>query len=117
MRIALIVSIPAIAGSPILAQGIGQSMEDYLVRGQTLLAHQRPNEAIVQFQEVRALCPNPFQMVTSLIGEARARLELNELLPAAGLLEEAALATRSGRALRRALPAAQSLPNHGPQAA
>ena len=82
--------VAAFTGAPILAQGMGQSMEDYLVRGETLLAQKRPNEAIVQFQEVRTLCPDPVQMVTSLIGEARARLQLEELLPAAGLLEEAA---------------------------
>lgn len=81
--------ITAFTGTPIMAQGIGQSMEDYLVRGETLLAQKRPNEAIVQFQEVRTLCPDPVQMVTSMIGEARARLQLEELLPAAGLLEEA----------------------------
>jgi TolA-binding protein len=88
--IVVIAFMAAFAGSQIQAQGIGQAMEDYLVRGQTLLAQKRPNEAIVQFQEVRTLCPNPVQMVSSLLGEARARLQLNELLPAAGLLEEAA---------------------------
>lgn len=89
-RVAVVACILPLAGSQILAQGTGQTMEDYLVRGQTLLAQKRPNEAIVQFQEVRTLCPNPVQMVSSMIGEAQARLELNELLPAAGLLEEAA---------------------------
>ena len=78
------------AASPVLAVGYGGTVADMLVRGDSLLAQQRPNEAIVQYQEARTLCPTPFESVSSYMGEARARVELGQLLPAAGLLEEAA---------------------------
>ena len=72
------------------AQGFGGTATDMLVRGDSLLGQGRPNEAIVQFQEARTLCPTPGESVHSLQGEAQARLALSELLPAAGLFEEAA---------------------------
>ena len=75
---------------PAFAQGYGGTVEDVLVRGESLLAQDRVNEAIVQFQEVRTLCPTPGQSVTSFQGEARAHIAIKEFLPAAGLLEEAA---------------------------
>jgi tetratricopeptide (TPR) repeat protein len=93
LRIALVfvlALLPAFAGPPILAQGHGGTMDDFLVRGEALLVQKRPNEAIVQFQAVRTFCPNPVLIVTSFVGEAKARMELREYLPAAGLLEEAA---------------------------
>ena len=71
------------------AQGYGGTVGDILVRGDSLLAQKRPNEAIVQFQEARTLCPTAAEMVHSLQGEAQGRIGLGELLPAAGLLEEA----------------------------
>src|SRR2546427_6265921 len=72
------------------AQGFGGTVADHLVRGDSLLAQGRNSEAVVQFQEARTLCPNPAEIVTSLQGEARALIGQRELLPAAGLLEEAA---------------------------
>ncbi|HEU4401308.1 MAG TPA: tetratricopeptide repeat protein [Candidatus Polarisedimenticolia bacterium] len=74
----------------VFAQGFGGTVSDILVRGDSLLAQGKANEAIVQFQEARTLCPTPGEMVQAYQGEARARVSLGELLPAAGLLEEAA---------------------------
>ena len=80
-----------LAGSPpARAQGFGGTVVDHLVRGESLLAQQKPNEAMVQFQEARTLCATPAEEVTSRQGEARALLALEQLLPAAGLFEEAA---------------------------
>jgi tetratricopeptide (TPR) repeat protein len=78
-----------LAAAPAHGQGYGGTVSDMLVRGDSLLAQKRPNEAIVQFQEVRTLCPTPAETVSSLLGEARGRLSLGEQLQAAGLLEEA----------------------------
>jgi tetratricopeptide (TPR) repeat protein len=72
------------------AQGYGGTVADHLVRGESLLAQKRPNEAIVQYQEARFLCPTPAERVLSYQGEAQGRINLGEFLPAAGLLEEAA---------------------------
>jgi TolA-binding protein len=72
------------------AQGFGGTVSDILVRGDSLLFQKRPNEAIVQYQEARTLCPTPFELVQSLQGEARGNLALGQILPAAGLFEEAA---------------------------
>ncbi len=74
---------------PALAQGYGGTVADHLVRGQSLLSQQHPNEAIVQFQEARTLCPTAAESVLSYQGEAQGRINLGELLPAAGLLQEA----------------------------
>ena len=84
--------LPALLLSPALAraQGFGGTVSDHLVRGDSLLAQGRGSEAIVQFQEARTLCLTPAEIVASLQGEARARLLMNETLPAVGLLEEAA---------------------------
>lgn len=80
----------ALAGTmPASAQGFGGTVEDILARGDSLLKQERPNEAIAQFQEARTLCASPAEMVTSLQGEARGRMQNKEFLPAAGLLEEA----------------------------
>jgi len=75
---------------PALAQGYGGTVSDFLVRADSLLAQERINEAIVQYQEARTLCPTPGEIVASLQGEARAHIAIKEFLPAAGLLEEAA---------------------------
>ncbi len=89
--IAVTVIAAALAVAPeVRAQGFGGTVDDLLVRGDSLLAQKRPNEAIVQYQEVRTLCPSPAKTVSSFIGEAKGRMELGEALPAAGLLEEAA---------------------------
>jgi TolA-binding protein len=90
--------VPAVAAGALLAltsvrpaaaQGFGGTVEDILARGDNLLRQQKPNEAIAQFQEARTLCATPAETVTSLQGEARARMANREFLPAAGLLEEA----------------------------
>jgi tetratricopeptide (TPR) repeat protein len=87
----LLLFAAAVAWAPAArAQGFGGTVTDTLVRGDSLLTQRRPNEAIIQFQEARTLCPTPAESVHSLQGEAQARLALDELLPAAGLLEEAA---------------------------
>lgn len=86
-----IAALLAITGfRPAAAQGYGGTVEDILARGDNLLRQQKPNEAIAQFQEARTLCATPAETVTSLQGEARARMTNREFLPAAGLLEEAA---------------------------
>jgi tetratricopeptide (TPR) repeat protein len=77
------------SSAPALAQGYGGTVADHLVRGESLLAQKRPNEAIVQYQEARFLCPTPAESVLSYQGEAQGRINLGDLLPAAGLLEEA----------------------------
>lgn len=74
---------------PASAQGFGGTVEDILARGDNLLRQQKPAEAIAQFQEARTLCATPFEMVTSLQGEARGHMQNREFLPAAGLFEEA----------------------------
>jgi len=84
--VAFVLAVPQAA----LAQGFGGTVADHLVRGDSLLAQGRNSEAVVQFQEARTLCPNPAEIVASLQGEARALIGQRELLPAAGLLEEAA---------------------------
>ena len=92
LPVAVVLVASLLATAPVCAQGFGGAVEDLLVRGDSLLTQGRPSEAIVQYQEVRTLCPDPAQSVSSLFGEARARMELGELLPAAGLLEEAVAA-------------------------
>jgi tetratricopeptide (TPR) repeat protein len=88
---ALGLALGSLAGAPdARAQGFGGKVSDHLVRGESLLAQGRPNEAMVQFQEARTLCATPAEDVTSRQGEAQALLALNQLLPAAGLFEEAA---------------------------
>jgi tetratricopeptide (TPR) repeat protein len=83
--------LAAFACAPaVLAQGYGGTVYDFLVRGDILLTQGKVNEAIVQFQEVRTLCPTPGETVQSLQGEGRARLVQGEFLQAAGLFEEAA---------------------------
>jgi tetratricopeptide (TPR) repeat protein len=72
-----------------LAQGFGGTVTDILVRGDILLSQGKPNEAIVQYQDARTLCPTPGESVHSYRGEAQGQLALGQLLPAAGLLEEA----------------------------
>jgi tetratricopeptide (TPR) repeat protein len=92
IRARLLVAWLALALCPAggaLAQGFGGTVTDMLVRGDSLLAQKRPNEAIVQYQEARTLCTTPAEMVQSLQGEARARIQLGQPLPAAGLMEEA----------------------------
>lgn len=85
------VALLAIAAvRPAAAQGFGGTVEDILTRGDNLLRQQKVAEAIAQFQEARTLCVTPAETVTSLQGEARARMQNREFLPAAGLLEEAA---------------------------
>ncbi len=76
--------------SAALAQGFGGTVSDHLVRGDSLLAQGKGPEAAIQFQEARTLCPTPAEIVSSLQGEARARLLTGEPLQAVGLLEEAA---------------------------
>jgi TolA-binding protein len=78
-----------LAVRPASAQGFGGTVEDILARGDAYLQAQRANEAIAQFQEARTLCPTPGETVTALQGEARARMQNKEFLPAAGILEEA----------------------------
>jgi tetratricopeptide (TPR) repeat protein len=73
-----------------LAQGYGGTVTDILVRGDSLLSQKRYEEAIVQFQEARTLCPTPGESVHSFQGEAEGQAANGALLPAAGLLEEAA---------------------------
>jgi tetratricopeptide (TPR) repeat protein len=116
---------------PVFAQGFGGTVEDTLVRADALLAQQRANEAIVQYQEARTLCPTPAQIVASLQGEARAHMMIKEYLPAAGLLEEAAqrfpddprladilylagLARREGGDVAGAVPLLQKAMEHNP---
>ena len=82
--------LAAMAGTPAHAQGFGGTVGDILVRADALLAQNRANEAVVQYQEARTLCPTPAEMVSALRGEARAHMAMQEFLPAAGLLEEAA---------------------------
>jgi TolA-binding protein len=82
--------LAAAAGAPAHAQGFGGTVDDILVRADALLAQDRANEAVVQYQEARTLCPTPAEIVTALRGEARAHMSMQEFLPAAGLLEEAA---------------------------
>ncbi len=80
----------AALGAPeALAQGFGGTVTDILVRGDILLSQGKPNEAIVQYQDARTLCPTPGESVHSYQGEAQGRLALGQLLPAVGLLEEA----------------------------
>jgi TolA-binding protein len=86
----LIASLLALSATPLLAQGFGGTVSDILVRGDSLLAQDRANEAIVQYQEARTLCPTPAEVVASLQGEGRAHIAMKEFLPAAGLFEEAA---------------------------
>ncbi len=88
--VTLMILLAAASAAPALAQGYGGTVDDILARGDILLSQERPTEAIIQFQEVRTLCPTPPQMVESLRGEARARAAMGELLQAAGLYEEAA---------------------------
>ena len=85
----LLLLLPA-AVSNVYAQGYGGTVEDILARGDIFLLQDKPREAIVQFQEVRTLCPTLPQMVESLRGEARARIAMGAPLQAAGLFEEAA---------------------------
>jgi len=84
----LTASLVSVQGA--FAQGYGGTVGDILTRGESLLAQKRPNEAIVQFQGARTLCPTPAEMVQSYRGEAQGRIDLDDYLPAAGLLEEAA---------------------------
>jgi len=77
-------------GPAIFAQGFGGTVADHLVRGDSLLAQKKAAEAIVQFQEARSLCAAPDEIVSALEGEARGHLLQDEMLPAVGLLEEAA---------------------------
>ena len=86
---ALLLAALAATSSAIRAQGYWGTVSDFLVRGDSLLAQRKANEAMVQFQEARALCPTPAEMVHALQGEAQGRLLNNEPLPAAGLLEDA----------------------------
>ncbi len=75
---------------PARAQGYGGTVTDILVRGDSLLSQKRYDEAIAQFQEARTLCPTPGESVHALQGEAQGRTALGDLLPGAGLFEEAA---------------------------
>ncbi len=77
-------------GPAIFAQGFGGTVADHLVRGDSLLEQKKAAEAIVQFQEARTLCPAPDEIVSALEGEARGHMLQDEMLPAVGLLEEAA---------------------------
>jgi tetratricopeptide (TPR) repeat protein len=87
---ALVLLLAAAAGPPALAQGYGGTVADILARAESLLAQNRANEAIVQYQEALTLCTTPAETVAALQGEARAHMAIKEFLPAAGLLEEAA---------------------------
>lgn len=84
----VLAALPA-AASAIRAQGYGGTVSDMLVRGDSLLAQQKANEAIVQYQEARTLCLTPAEMVHALQGEAQGRILGDEPLPAAALLEDA----------------------------
>jgi TolA-binding protein len=86
----LVASLLAAISTPLMAQGFGGTVSDILVRADSLLAQNRANEAIVQYQEARTLCVTPAESVASLQGEGRAHLAMQEFLPAAGLFEEAA---------------------------
>jgi tetratricopeptide (TPR) repeat protein len=87
----VLLGLVLLAGPSLLfAQGYGGTVADMLTRGDAYLAQGRANEAVVQFQEARTLCPTPAEMVQSLQGEARALVALGRLLPAAALFEEAA---------------------------
>jgi len=90
LRVAVFLPAVLFSFSLVRAQGFGGTALDHLVRGDNLLAQKRGSEAIVQFQEVRTLCPTDAEIVAALAGEARGRLLQNEWLPAVGLLEEAA---------------------------
>ena len=90
LRVAVFVPAAFFCVSLVRAQGFGGTVLDHLVRGDNLLAQGRGSEAMTQFQEARTLCPTDPEIVAALQGEARARLLQNELLPAVGLLEEAA---------------------------
>jgi len=90
LRVAVFLPAALFPFSSVRAQGFGGTALDHLVRGDNLLAQKRGSEAIVQFQEVRTLCPTDAEIVAALAGEARGRLMQNEWLPAVGLLEEAA---------------------------
>ena len=90
LRVAVFLPAVLFSFSLVRAQGFGGTALDHLVRGDNLLAQKRGSEAIVQFQEVRTLCPTDAEIVAALAGEARGRLMQNEWLPAVGLLEEAA---------------------------
>lgn len=90
LRLAALLPALLLSSSLARAQGFGGTVSDHLVRGDSLLAQGKASEAIVQFQEARTLCPTPAEIVASLQGEARAKLLMNEPLPAVGLLEEAA---------------------------
>jgi len=93
VRVALRLGVlPALvcAGPEIFAQGFGGTVADHLVRGDSLLAQKKGAEAILQFQEARTLCAEPDEIVSALEGEARGHLLQDEMLPAVGLLEEAA---------------------------
>lgn len=128
---AALAALLAAAPSPGFAQGYGGTVSDFLVRADSLLAQQRINEAIVQYQEARTLCPTPVEIVSSLQGEARAHIAIKEFLPAAGLLEEAAqrfpddpriadvlymagFARRQGGDLQGALPLLEKALDHSP---
>jgi len=87
---ALALVLAAVAGPPARAQGYGGTVADILARAESLLAQNRANEAIVQYQEALTLCTTPAETVAALRGEARAHIAIQEFLPAAGLLEEAA---------------------------
>ncbi|HZM70201.1 MAG TPA: tetratricopeptide repeat protein [Candidatus Cryosericum sp.] len=119
------------SAAPAFAQGYGGTVEDILVRAESLLAQERVNESIVQFQEVRTLCPTPGEIVSSMQGEARAHIVIKEFLPAAGLLEEAAqrfpddpriadvlymagFARRQGGDLKGAIPLFEKALEHNP---
>jgi len=86
--LALLLAVVAVA--PALAQGYGGTVADILARAESLLAQNRANEAVVQYQEALTLCTTPAETVGALQGEARAHMAIQEFLPAAGLLEEAA---------------------------
>jgi len=89
-RVPAILALAAVWTAPAaLAQGFGGTVSDHLVRGDSLLAQGKGPEAAVQFQEARTLCPTPAEIVSSLQGEARAKVLTGEPLQAVGLLEEA----------------------------
>ncbi len=89
-RVPAILALAAVwTVSAALAQGFGGTVSDHLVRGDSLLAQGKGPEAAIQFQEARTLCPTPAEIVSSLQGEARAKLLTGEPLQAVGLLEEA----------------------------
>jgi len=82
--------LAVVAAPPALAQGYGGTVADIMTRAESLLSQNRANEAIVQYQEALTLCTTPAETVGALQGEARAHMAIQEFLPAAGLLEEAA---------------------------